>query len=104
MTAIQACNSFRTALGVNGRATALRLWELIVPQNFSLKALNVIGMYLDSSSISSTLGTAGSLAIILIWVFYSAQILLIGAEFTQVYAKHCRAPIRPSKHAVRISE
>jgi membrane protein len=65
---------------------------------------SVIGMYLGSSSISSTFGAAGSLVVILIWVFYSAQILLIGAEFTQVYAKQCGAPIKPSKHAVRVSE
>jgi membrane protein len=65
---------------------------------------SVIGMYLGSSSISSTFGAAGSLVVILIWVFYSAQILLIGAEFTQVYAKQRGAPIKPSKHAVRVSE
>jgi len=47
-----------------------------------------IGLYLGRSAVSSTYGAAGSLAIILLWVYYSAQILLLGAEFTQVYAKH----------------
>jgi membrane protein len=47
-----------------------------------------IGLYLGRSAVSSTYGAAGSLAIILLWVYYSAQILLLGAEFTQVYARH----------------
>jgi membrane protein len=47
-----------------------------------------IGLYLGHSAVSSTYGAAGSLAVILLWVYYSAQILLLGAEFTQVYAKH----------------
>ncbi|MFL7810520.1 MAG: YihY/virulence factor BrkB family protein, partial [Anaerolineae bacterium] len=47
-----------------------------------------IGLYLGRSAVSSTYGAAGSLAIILLWVYYSAQILLLGVEFTQVYAKH----------------
>lgn len=45
-----------------------------------------IGVYLGNSSIGTTFGAAGSLAIILIWVYYSAQIFFFGAEFTQVYA------------------
>jgi membrane protein len=64
----------------------------------------LIGFYLGSSGISSTYGAAGSLVVILIWVFYSAQILLLGAEFTQVYAKYCGAPIQPSPHAVSVAE
>jgi membrane protein len=46
----------------------------------------LIGLYLGNSSVASTYGAAGSLVIILLWIFYSAQILLFGAEFTQVYA------------------
>jgi membrane protein len=63
----------------------------------------LIGLYLGSSSVSSGYGAAGSLIVILIWVFYSAQILLFGAEFTQVYSKYRGKPIRPSKHAVPLS-
>jgi membrane protein len=48
----------------------------------------LIGLYLGHSAIASTYGAAGSLVILLLWVYYSAQILLLGAEFTQVYAKH----------------
>jgi membrane protein len=48
----------------------------------------LIGFYLGNSSVTSAYGAASSLAIILIWIYYSAQIFLLGAEFTQVYAKH----------------
>ena len=46
----------------------------------------IIGVYIGKSGIASGFGAAGSLVIILIWVYYSAQIFLIGAEFTWVYA------------------
>jgi membrane protein len=46
----------------------------------------LIGLYLGSSALGSTYGAAGSLAVFLVWVYYSAQILFFGAEFTQVYA------------------
>ncbi|MDB6030547.1 MAG: Ribonuclease [Verrucomicrobiales bacterium] len=46
----------------------------------------LIGYYLGKSSVSSAYGAAGSLAVILLWVFYSAQILFFGAEFTEAYA------------------
>jgi membrane protein len=48
----------------------------------------LIGFYLGQSSVASAYGAAGSLAVLLIWVFYSMQILLAGAEFTHVYAEH----------------
>lgn len=47
----------------------------------------LIGLYLGNSGVTSTYGAAGSLVVILLWVFYSAQLLLFGAEFTQVYAR-----------------
>jgi len=47
----------------------------------------LIGLYLGKSSFSSVYGAAGSLVIFLAWVYYSAQILFFGAEFTQVYAR-----------------
>jgi len=46
----------------------------------------VLGFYLGRSAIASSYGAAGPLVIVLIWVFYSAQIFLFGAEFTRVYA------------------
>ena len=62
----------------------------------------LLGLYLGNGSVGSAYGAAGSLVVLLIWVFYSAQILLFGAEFTQVYSKYRGLPIEPSKHAVRV--
>jgi membrane protein len=47
---------------------------------------HLIGVYLGHSAVTSTYGAAGSLLVVLIWVYYSAQIFLYGAEFTKVYA------------------
>ncbi len=46
----------------------------------------LIGVYLARTAIASTFGAAGSIVVLLIWVYYSAQIFLLGAEFTWVYA------------------
>jgi len=59
-----------------------------------------IGIYLSQSTIASTFGPAGSLAILLVWVYYSALISFFGAEFTQVYAKQRGKTIQPENHAV----
>lgn len=64
----------------------------------------LIGLYLGSSAIGSAYGAAGSLVIVLVWVYYSAQILLFGAEFTQVYATHYGSRIRPTKNAMPMEE
>ncbi len=47
----------------------------------------LIGLYLGNSGVASSYGAAGSLIVILLWVFYSAQLVLLGAEFTQVWAR-----------------
>ncbi|HSE60371.1 MAG TPA: YihY/virulence factor BrkB family protein [Nitrospiraceae bacterium] len=60
----------------------------------------LIGLYLGKSDIGSAYGAAGSLVIVLVWVYYSAQILLFGAEFTQVYANASGAAIVPTDQAV----
>jgi membrane protein len=52
-----------------------------------------IGLYLGNAAIGSMYGAAGSLVIVLVWVYYSAQILFLGAEFTQVWSQR-RAPAR----------
>jgi membrane protein len=46
----------------------------------------LIGLYIGKSSVASGFGAAGSLVVVLVWVYYSAQIFLLGAEFTWVYA------------------
>ena len=48
----------------------------------------LIGLYIGSSAVASSYGAAGALIVILLWVYYSAQIFLLGAEFTKVYARH----------------
>lgn len=57
----------------------------------------LIGMYLGNSAIASAYGAAGSIIVVLIWVYYSAQIFLFGAEFTKVYA-HRLGSRRELKH------
>ena len=47
---------------------------------------SLIGWYIGSSGIASTYGAAGSLIVLLLWVYYSVQIFLLGAEFTKVFA------------------
>ena len=47
---------------------------------------HLIGLYIGKSSVASGFGAAGSLVVVLVWVYYSAQIFLLGAEFTWVYA------------------
>jgi membrane protein len=54
----------------------------------------LIGLYLGKSTVASTFGAAASLAILLVWIYYSAQILFLGAEFTQVYATRYGSRIR----------
>lgn len=59
----------------------------------------ILNWYLGNAG--STYGTLGSLVVFLLWVYYSAQILFLGAEFTQVYARHSGAGIQPARNAVR---
>lgn len=63
-----------------------------------------LGLYLGNSSFGSTYGAAGSVVIILVWVYYAAQILFFGAEFTQVYARRYGSRIVPAKNAVPLTE
>lgn len=60
----------------------------------------LLSLYFTYSSAASVFGAAGSLAALLIWVYYSAQILFFGAEFTQVYAKQMGHKVEPAKDAV----
>jgi len=59
-----------------------------------------LGLYLGSGSAASAYGAASSLITLLLWVYYSAQILLFGAEFTQVYATYAGRALTPDAHAV----
>lgn len=64
----------------------------------------LIGLYLGSSGVTSSYGAAGSLITILLWVYYSSLIFLLGAEFTQSYATTYGSGLIPSAHAEKSSE
>ncbi len=59
----------------------------------------LIGLYIGNSSAASAYGAAGSFVVLLLWIYYSAQILLFGAEFTQVYANRFGSRIQPDENA-----
>jgi membrane protein len=61
-----------------------------------------LGLYLGSGAAASAYGAASSLITLLLWIYYSSQILLFGAEFTQVYANQAGRRVEPSEHAVPI--
>lgn len=63
-----------------------------------------IGLYLGRSGVASSYGAAGSLVVLLVWLFYSSQLVFFGAELTQVWARRHGARIRPSAWAVRVEE
>lgn len=63
-----------------------------------------IGLYLGRSSMASSYGVAGSFVVLLVWTYYSAQILFFGAEFTQVYANRYSSRILPDENAELISD
>jgi membrane protein len=71
----------------------LRLeWRDVIPGALLTSLLfsagkTLIGLYLGKAGIASTYGAAGSLVVLLFWVYYSAQIFFLGAEFTQAYAQ-----------------
>ena len=62
----------------------------------------VIGLLLSNTNITTIYGAAGSLAGLLVWVFYSSILLLIGAIFTQVYAAQMGESIKPKGGSVRV--
>jgi len=62
----------------------------------------LLGLYLGSGAAGSAYGAASSLITLLLWIYYSAQILLFGAEFTQVYTHAYGSLVKPEDHAVRV--
>lgn len=61
-----------------------------------------VGIYIGQSNPGSAFGAAGALAIILVFVYYASMIVLLGAEFTQVWARHKGERVTPARHAVRV--
>jgi membrane protein len=64
----------------------------------------LVGLYLGKSSFSSSYGAAGSVVALVVWVYYSSQLVFFGAELTQVYARHMGSRIEPSRNAVSTGE
>ena len=62
----------------------------------------LIGLYLGSSGVTSPYGAAGSLVVVLLWVYYSALIVLFGAEFTRAWANKYGTRLAPSDNAVAV--
>lgn len=60
----------------------------------------LFGVFLSQTNFGSAYGVAGSFIIIITWIYYTAHILFIGAEFTKVYARRQGSPIVPEEHAV----
>jgi len=62
----------------------------------------VIGIYLGQAEVGSTFGAAGSLAVLMIWIYYSSQILFLGAEFTNVFTKRSGVRPPPDENALQV--
>jgi membrane protein len=61
---------------------------------------SLIGLYLGRSTVASVYGAAGSLVVILLWIYYSAQVVFFGAEFTKVYSRRFGVVVVADKLAV----
>ena len=74
--------------------------DVIVGAAFTSALFNIgrllIALYLGRSTVASAYGAAGSVVLILVWVYYSAQIFFFGAEFTHVYASRLGSRARRS--------
>ena len=64
----------------------------------------MIGLYIGKASVGSAFGAAGSLAVLLVWIYYSSQLILLGAEFTRVYANRFGHKVLPGKQAIPAAE
>jgi membrane protein len=74
---------------------------LVTAGLFSL-GKNLIGLYLGTSAIASSYGAAGSVVVLLVWVYYSSQVVLLGAEFTKAYVQRFEAKRpAPMDHATK---
>lgn len=76
---------------------------LITAGLFTLGQL-LVGLYISRAGYRGSYGAAGSMVAVLVWVYYSAIIVFLGAEITQVYARRSGNEITPDKHAVRVHE
>jgi membrane protein len=73
----------------------------LVTAGFFSVGKQLIGLYLGTSSLASSYGAAGSVMVLLVWVYYSSQVVLLGAEFTRFYVERFRGSAPPMKYAMR---
>lgn len=64
----------------------------------------LISLYIETTAAGSPYGAAGSIIVIMLWVYYTAAILYLGAEFTRIYADHVGARIEPAEYAVYVEQ
>lgn len=64
----------------------------------------LLAIYLSRSSVASSYGAAGSVVAVLVWVYYTAQIMFLGAELTQVWASRHGHHIEPDRDAIKVTE
>lgn len=88
-------------------AAAIVLWKDVIRGALLATGLFMIGKYLfgfyiGNTSIGTAYGAAGSLVFLLIWVYYSAMILLFGVEFIEVYTRRRERVIKPATSSVKI--
>jgi membrane protein len=81
----------------------VRAGALVSASLFTL-GRTVIGLYLGRSNPGNVYGVAGSLAVVLIWVYYTSMVVLLGAEFTRLWAQRYGRGIVPEKGAVAYVE
>ena len=79
-------------------------WGAIFTALLFMLGRYLIGLYIETTGAESTYGAAGSLIVILTWIYYTAAILYFGAEFTQAYANQFGHKIEPAAHAVYIEQ
>jgi membrane protein len=63
----------------------------------------LVGLYVARGGLASAFGAAGSVIVVLVWVYYSAQLVLFGAEFTRVHARHSGSKVLPADNAVAVT-
>ncbi|HKT61156.1 MAG TPA: YihY/virulence factor BrkB family protein [Gemmatimonadales bacterium] len=73
----------------------------LVTAGFFSIGKQAIGLYLGTSSVASSYGAAGSVVVLLVWVYYTAQVVLLGAEFTRYYVERFRGEPPPLKYATK---
>ena len=79
------------------------LGSLVTTLLFSL-GIYIIGIYLTIANVGSVYGAAGSLIVALVWIYYSTQILMFGAEFTKIFANRYGRRIVPRRTATSLAE